>query len=90
MQASRFWGQVLAFSIAMTSAWWHLCCVHTAVVGTSFHRCHWLQYLLLGSSQLQGDSESEEEEEEVESEQGSDSEDVEDHGNGDVESKTAI
>jgi len=41
-----------------------------------------LQYLGLGSSQLQGDSESEEEEEEVESEQGSDSEDVEDHGNG--------
>jgi len=34
-----------------------------------------LQYLLLGSSQLQGDSESEEEEEEVESEEGSDSED---------------
>jgi len=48
-----------------------------------------LQYLLLGSSQLQGDSESEEEEE-VESEQGSDSEDVEDHGNGGVESKNAI
>ena len=34
-----------------------------------------MQYLLLGSSQLQGDSESEEEEEEVESEEGSDSED---------------
>ena len=66
----------------MTSAWRHLCCVHTAVVGTSFHRCHWLQYLLLGSSQLQGDSESEEEEEEVESEQGSDSEDDVNRGTG--------
>ena len=51
---------------------------------------HRLQYLVLGSSQLQGDSESEEEEEEVESEQGSDSEDDVDHGTGGVESKTPI
>ena len=34
MQTSRFWGQVLAFSIAMTPAWWHSRCVHIAVIGT--------------------------------------------------------
>jgi translation initiation factor 3 subunit C len=72
---SRFWGQVLSFSLALTPTWQNIQYVYTVTIDTvsSFY-CKNLRYLLVGSSHFQGDSDSEEEEE-IESEQGSDSDD---------------